>query len=115
VPAAGVAAGALFSGAAGAVFNPLWETSLQRHIPRRALSRVSAYDWLMSLALAPIGQILVGLVSAGIGVDATLWCAAAVFVVGAGAVLTIRDVRELRNDEVSPEVEEQVVDGEGER
>jgi predicted MFS family arabinose efflux permease len=95
VPAAGVAVGALFSGLAGAVFNPLWETSLQRHIPRRALSRVSAYDWLVSLALQPIGQMLVGPIAAGIGINATLWGAAGIFVVGAAAVLAVKDVREL--------------------
>ncbi len=115
VPAIGVAAGGLLSGLAGAVFNPLWETSLQRHIPRAALSRVSAYDWLVSLALAPVGQMLVGPIAASVGVNATLWGAAAIFVVGAAATLMVREVRELGNGEVVPQVEQQMVDGEGER
>jgi predicted MFS family arabinose efflux permease len=115
VPAIGVAAGALFSGLAGSVFNPLWETALQRHIPRRALSRVSAYDWLVSLALAPVGQMLVGPIAAGVGVNATLWGAAAIFVIGAVAVLAVREIRELGNGEVPPEIEQQVVDRERER
>jgi hypothetical protein len=114
VPAAGVAAGGLLSGLAGGMANPLWETTLQRHIPACALSRVSAYDWLASLALAPVGQVLVGPISTGIGVNATLWGASAIFVVGAIAVLSVRQVRELGTGEVPPQVEQEVVDREGE-
>ena len=114
VPAVDVAAGALFAGLAGGMAGPIWETTLQRHIPRRALSRVSAYDWLVSLALVPVGQVLVGPISAGIGIDATLWGAAAIFAVGAIAVVSVRDVRELGSGEVPPEVEQQMADRERE-
>jgi hypothetical protein len=105
VPAGGVAVGALLAGIGATLGNTLWETSLQRHIPRRALSRVSAYDWLVSLALAPIGQLLVGPVSAAIGIDATLWGSAAIFVAGTVGTLSIRQVRELNNGEVAAEAE----------
>jgi MFS family permease len=105
VPAGGVAVGALLAGIGGTLGNTLWETSLQRHIPRRALSRVSAYDWLVSLALAPIGQLLVGPVSAAIGIDATLWASAFIFVAGTVGTLSVRQVREL-NGEVAVEAEQ---------
>ena len=39
----------------------LWETSLQEHVPDRALSRVSSYDYLTSAGLIPLGNVLVGL------------------------------------------------------
>jgi predicted MFS family arabinose efflux permease len=110
----GVAAAALVSGIGLSVGNPLWETTLQRHIPARALSRVSAYDWLVSLALAPVAQVLVGPISAGIGIDATLWLATTLVLVGTGAVLLVRDVRELGNGQVSPQIQQQVVHGIGE-
>jgi MFS family permease len=42
-PIALIAAGALLSGAGTMIFNSLWETSLQQHVPAAALSRVSAY------------------------------------------------------------------------
>jgi hypothetical protein len=113
VPAWGVAVGGLLSGGAVSVASPLWETTLQRHIPAGALSRVSAYDWLISLALAPVAQVLVGPISAGIGVDATLWGAAAILLIGAAAVLSVPDVRHLGSGEVVPEVQQQVVHGEG--
>ena len=109
-PAVVVALGALVGGLGVSAFNPIWETALQRHIPARSLSRVSAYDWLVSLALAPIGQMLVGPITAGIGIDPTLWAIAGVFVVGAAIVLTIPSVRNLRDGEMSPEVEQQMVD-----
>jgi MFS family permease len=114
VPAGVVAAGALFAGLAGAVGNTLWETTLQQHIPRRALSRVSAYDWLVSLGLAPIGQILVGPIVAATSVDATLWGAVVIFLVGMVGTLSVRQVRELRNDEPPPEIQQQMVHGIGE-
>jgi hypothetical protein len=113
VSAGGIAAGALLAGLAGSLGNTLWETSLQRHIPRRALSRVSAYDWLVSLGLAPIGQVLVGPISAGIGIDATLWGAVAIFLAGTVGTLSIRQVRDLGDGQVVPEVQQQVVHGEG--
>jgi len=37
-----------------------WETALAYHIPPNALSRVSAYDWMGSLALVPVGFLLAG-------------------------------------------------------
>ena len=109
-PAVVIAAGALVGGLGVSAFNPLWETALQRHIPARALSRVSAYDWLVSMALAPIGQMLVGPITAGLGIDATLWAVGGTFVVGSAIVLSIPSVRDLRGGEVTPEVVDQVVD-----
>jgi MFS family permease len=37
-----------------------WETALARHIPPHALSRVSAWDWMGSLALLPLGFLVAG-------------------------------------------------------
>jgi MFS family permease len=37
-----------------------WETALAYHIPPNALSRVSAYDWMGSLALVPLGFLVAG-------------------------------------------------------
>lgn len=44
-----------------------WETALARHIPAYALSRVSAYDWMGSLALLPIGFAIAGPLANAIG------------------------------------------------
>ncbi len=37
-----------------------WETALAYHIPPNVLSRVSAYDWMGSLALVPVGFLVAG-------------------------------------------------------
>jgi MFS family permease len=76
-PAVVVAAGALLAGVGNMVFNSLWETSLQRHVPRQALSRVSAYDWFGSLLFQPVGLAIAGPLAAGVGVSTALWIAAA--------------------------------------
>lgn len=59
-PTAAIAAAAAVSGIGIAVFGTLWDTALQQHIPAAALSRVSAYDWLGSVALIPLGNALSG-------------------------------------------------------
>ncbi|QKG23915.1 MFS transporter [Actinomadura verrucosospora] len=40
------------------VLNPTWETVVQLTIPQRSLARVTSYDWLLSLAAAPLGYAL---------------------------------------------------------
>jgi hypothetical protein len=90
------------------VFNTLWQASIQEHIPARSLSRVSAYDWLGSLALDPVGVALIGPIAAALGMQATLLgCAAIVTALNLWA-LTIPGVRRLRSVEpvaVETEVE----------
>lgn len=44
-----------------------WETALARHIPASALSRVSAWDWMGSLALLPLGFLVAGPLAAAFG------------------------------------------------
>jgi MFS family permease len=75
-PVALIAAGALLAGVGNMIFNALWETSLQQHVPPAALSRVSAYDWFGSLAFQPIGLVVAGPAAAAIGASTTLWIAA---------------------------------------
>jgi hypothetical protein len=50
---------------------------LQEHIPRQALSRVSALDAVVSFVFMPLGFAIAGPLSAEVGVDATLAAAAA--------------------------------------
>jgi len=55
-----VAVGAFMAGIAVDVFEVLWQTTLQQHVPAQALSRVSAYDYFGSLALTPLGLAAAG-------------------------------------------------------
>jgi predicted MFS family arabinose efflux permease len=100
-PAAVIAVTACAAGAGIMVFNTLWETTLQRHVPPQALSRVSAYDWFGSLTFQPIGFAIVGPLAAGLGMAATLWAAAALQFVLVSALLAVRDVRTLEGGSAS--------------
>jgi MFS family permease len=44
-----------------------WETALAQHIPPQALSRVSSYDWMGSLALLPLGYLVAGPLAGALG------------------------------------------------
>jgi MFS family permease len=87
---------ALVTGFGNMLFNTLWETTLQQHIPAASLSRVSAYDWFGSLLCEPVGVALAGVVAAGIGMSQTLWIAAAVDLVSIATLLAAPSVRHLR-------------------
>jgi hypothetical protein len=87
---------ALVTGLGNMLFNTLWETTLQQHIPPASLSRVSAYDWFGSLLCEPIGVALAGVVAAGIGMSRTLWIAAAVDLVAVAAIVAAPSVRHLQ-------------------
>jgi len=49
------------------LFAVWWETALAQRIPAHLLSRVSAWDWMGSLALLPAGYLLAGPVAASLG------------------------------------------------
>jgi MFS family permease len=95
---------ALVTGFGNMLFNTLWETTLQQHIPAASLSRVSAYDWFGSLLCEPLGVALAAVVAGGIGLSQTLWIAAAVNLVAVAALVAAPSVRQLqRLDELGLE------------
>jgi uncharacterized membrane protein len=94
-PAVAIGAVAVLAGGGVMVFNTLWETTMQSHVPTEALSRVSAYDWFGSLTFQPLGFALAGPVAAGVGIATTLWAAALVELALIASLLLVRDVRRL--------------------
>jgi hypothetical protein len=95
VPVAAIAPVAFVAGAGFAVFGTQWDTTLQRHIPNELLSRVSAYDWLGSIALLPIGYVIAGPIADAIGIPTALWGSSIFMAVAVGAVLMLPEVRNL--------------------
>jgi MFS family permease len=73
----------------------LWETSLQEHIPGRALSRVSSFDYLASGGFIPLGNIIAGVISTAVGVQTALIAMGAVGIAAAIAVVAVPSVRHL--------------------
>jgi MFS family permease len=95
-PTAAVAAGAFAAGFGLIFFNTLFETTVQEQVPEEALSRVTAIDWMLSLALYPIGLAGAGFVADEIGTGPTLTIAAIWAVASTIAVLLVPGVREVR-------------------
>ncbi|MGW2651064.1 MFS transporter [Streptomyces sp. NPDC001393] len=67
-----VMAAAVAGGTGFMLFNPLWETVLQREIPADRLSRVSAYEWFGSYAAQPVGLALAGPLATSTGARTAL-------------------------------------------
>jgi MFS family permease len=57
----------LLGGAGIALFDVWWMTALAERIPPDKLSRVSSYDWMVSLALLPLGYVLAGPLASALG------------------------------------------------
>jgi MFS family permease len=57
----------LLGGAGIALFDVWWMTALAERIPPDKLSRVSSYDWMVSLALLPLGYVLAGPLAGALG------------------------------------------------
>ena len=101
-------AGALVSGVARQVFIVLWQTTVQTRVAPEMLSRVSAYDFLGSFALAPLGILFFGYLYEMVGYRVTLLSCAAMIVVTTTALFFVRDVRELRLNDTSPESDKDI-------
>ena len=57
----------VLAGTGVALFDVWWETALAERIPPRLLSRVSSYDWMVSLGLLPLGFLAAGPLAAALG------------------------------------------------
>ena len=89
---------AFFAGVAIEIFYVAWSTSMQHNIPEEAYSRVVSYDALGSFALAPLGLIFIGPLAEQIGTKNALYILAALVFVAAIGALSVREVRQVRNE-----------------
>jgi len=92
----GIAALELLAGICVALFFTLWDLSIQEQIPAHAVSRVSAYDFSVSMGLMPLGMAMAGPIADALGLQATLLGMSAVGLAGALAWLAQPSVRRLR-------------------
>jgi predicted MFS family arabinose efflux permease len=86
---------ASFAGISLAIFQIVWQTALQEHVPQEELSRVSAWNWLGLLIFFPLGLVLAGPVSAVLGVTQTLWVSALTILVLVLIGLSVPSMRNL--------------------
>jgi MFS family permease len=94
-PLPAVVGGAFLAGLGGQVFSVIWYTALHTRVAPEALSRVSAYDSVGSIAFAPLGEAAAGPLIETLGARETLWWASALVIVPTLAVLGVPEVRRL--------------------
>jgi MFS family permease len=85
-PLAAVLPGMVIAGSGMALFEVWWLTALAERIPPDKLSRVTSYDWTVSLGLMPLGCILAGPLADVLGATELLLggCLAAIAVLALG-------------------------------
>jgi MFS family permease len=94
-PLALVVVMSLTTGFGFSLFIIWWETALAQHIPPNMLSRVSAYDWMGSLALLPLGYFVAGPLAGALGARTVLGVGGALGAVMLALALTPRSTRQL--------------------
>jgi MFS family permease len=102
LPTAGLVIGAFAAYVSIIVANTLWETVLQTEVPQDVLSRVSSYDWAVSLVFMPIGFVLWGPISDLVGVDTAFVIAALLSAAAKIGPVLVPDVRNLRRADAAP-------------
>jgi len=85
----------LLDGVGVALFGIWWETALAERVPPHVLSRVTAYDWMGSLALLPLGYVLAGPLGEALGATNVLIGGSLIALASLVGALLVRDVRAL--------------------
>ncbi len=86
----------LIAGIGLALFDVWWLTALAERIPPDKLSRVTSYDWMISLGLVPIGYLLAGPLGEAFGAETMLILGSAIALAAVAAGLLPRETRMLR-------------------
>lgn len=93
-PYALVLAAAFLSGAGLCAADVFWSSSLQKRVPSDLLGQILSYDYLVSVALLPIGYALAPFLSDWIGTGTYLVSGMVIAVLGFGVVALEPTVRE---------------------
>ncbi len=93
----------LVASAASSLGDTIWHTTVQTQVPARSLSRVSSYDWMVSLLFFPLGAALAGPLADAIGTTNALFLFATISSVPCLAVLLLPSVRAVRRRDRAPE------------
>jgi MFS family permease len=101
-PSLAIAAGSLLAAFGLNLFNTFFITTMQEQVPPAALSRVTSYDWVASVAFLPLGFALVGPLTQLVGESELLYAAAAFQVVAAAVMVSLPSVRDVRRREAGP-------------
>lgn len=101
-PLAVVVPAMVVAGAGVALFDVWWLTALAERIPPDKLSRVTSYDWTVSLGLVPLGYVLAGPAADAFGATQVLLGGALVAFVALALGSLPRETRMLERLEPEP-------------
>jgi predicted MFS family arabinose efflux permease len=90
------------AGTGAALFDVWWVTALAERIPPDKLSRVTSYDWAVSLGLLPLGYVLAGPAGHALGATNVLAGGAVVAIAALALGLLPRETRMLARLETAP-------------
>ena len=93
-----ICAGFLVAGTGFALWNVIWLTTMQTHVPPTALNRVYVYDVAGSTMVLPLGRALAGPAADQFGIRPILIAATVFAVVGSIAMLCVPAIRGLRRE-----------------
>jgi predicted MFS family arabinose efflux permease len=93
----------LAAGAGFALFDIWWLTALAERIPPDKLSRVTSYDWMVSLGLVPLGFLIAGPLAEAYGASTVLAGGALLALAAMLGGLAPRETRTLRRLEIAPD------------
>ena len=96
LPLAVIALTAFVTGIGFSFGDTLWMTALQRYVPEHALSRISSFDWLGSVALNPLGYVLIGPLAAAFGTSEMLLIAGILNIAVCIGIVLVPSVYSLR-------------------
>ena len=101
-PLAVVVPAMAIAGAGVALFDIWWLTALAQRIPADKLSRVTSYDWTVSLGLVPLGYVLAGPAAGALGATEVLLGGALIAFVALALGSLPRETRMLERVEPLP-------------
>ncbi len=90
-----VVATSLVSGGLYSVFGGCWNLAMQEHVPGPLMSRLAAYDMLISVITLPVGSALAGPLAASIGLAWSLAGLSLISLLASTLALLSRSVRTL--------------------
>jgi MFS family permease len=88
-----IVAAAFVAGAANDAYLVLFDTTIQRLVPRDLLARVISFDWFSDAATKPLGLAVVGPIAARVGMSTVFWAAAVGALAVTALTVIVRDVR----------------------
>ena len=80
-------------------FGVLWDTAVQRFVPRELLGRVGSVDWFGSILLGPLAPLVAGVLVTQVGPAAVLAGGGFIVALLCGGALLVPSIRGLRAED----------------